>query len=176
MGTCGREFCEWTRLGGRDCVTADRSQGSNLDLPCQGALDNFFPMRRSYRLPLRLIKGGFLCVAIVLLGWYVQFMHRSANPVPTVTEAGALDLEMAPEVGEFEGFINYVPIEVGSTNAAGQPTTVILSSKNISQPIFKTRSVEVKPTILNGSKVFSGPVIDVPKFRAMPAPAPVAVP
>lgn len=48
-----------------------------------------------------------------------------------------IDLELAPEVVEFEGFVNYgTPIQVSKEEELGEPTTIMLGSKNIAQPLF----------------------------------------
>ncbi|WP_256199569.1 hypothetical protein [Verrucomicrobium spinosum] len=53
-----------------------------------------------------------------------------------------IDLNLAPEVTEFEGFINYgSPINTASTDALGNPTTVTLTENRIEQPVFSTRKV-----------------------------------
>jgi general secretion pathway protein D len=68
-----------------------------------------------------------------------------------------IDLTLAPEVVEFEGFINYgSPIQAAAVNALGQPTTVILTPNTINQPIFSTRKVQTSVTIWDGQTVALG--------------------
>ena len=68
-----------------------------------------------------------------------------------------IDLNLAPEVVEFEGFINYgSPIQVPGTDALGNPITTTLSTNRIDQPIFSTRRVSTAVTIWDGQTVAIG--------------------
>ncbi|QIF05683.1 Amuc_1098 family type IV pilus outer membrane protein [Roseimicrobium sp. ORNL1] len=71
-----------------------------------------------------------------------------------------IDLNLAPEVTEFEGFINYgSPINTSSTDALGNPTTVTLTENRIEQPIFSTRKVTTAVTVWDGQTVAMGGLI-----------------
>jgi len=71
-----------------------------------------------------------------------------------------IDLSLAPEVTEFEGFINYgSPINTSATDALGNPTTVTLTENRIEQPIFSTRKVTTAVTIWDGQTVAMGGLI-----------------
>jgi general secretion pathway protein D len=71
-----------------------------------------------------------------------------------------IELTIAPEVIEFEGFINYgSPINTGAVNAAGVPTTVILTENKIEQPVFATRRLNTSVTIWDGQTVGIGGLI-----------------
>lgn len=71
-----------------------------------------------------------------------------------------IDLNLAPEVTEFEGFINYgSPISSAGTNALGQPTSVVLTENRIEQPIFSTRKVTTAVTVWDGQTVAMGGLI-----------------
>ena len=71
-----------------------------------------------------------------------------------------IDLNLAPEVTEFEGFINYgSPIQTSSTNALGQPVSVVLTENKIEQPVFSTRKVTTAVTIWDGQTVAMGGLI-----------------
>lgn len=71
-----------------------------------------------------------------------------------------IDLSLAPEVTEFEGFINYgSPIQTSATDALGNPTTVTLTENRIEQPIFSTRKVVTNVTIWDGQTVAMGGLI-----------------
>ncbi len=68
-----------------------------------------------------------------------------------------IDLNLVPQVVEFEGFINYgSPIQTTSTNALGVSSTNILTPNVINQPIFSTRKVQTSVTIWDGSTVVLG--------------------
>ncbi len=71
-----------------------------------------------------------------------------------------IDLNLAPEVVEFEGFVNYgSPIQSGATNALGLATTVVLTENRIEQPIFSTRKAQTSVTIYDGQTVAIGGLI-----------------
>lgn len=71
-----------------------------------------------------------------------------------------IDLNLAPEVTEFDGFINYgSPIQTSATDALGNPTTVVLTENKILQPVFSTRKVTTAVTIWDGQTVAMGGLI-----------------
>jgi general secretion pathway protein D len=71
-----------------------------------------------------------------------------------------IDLTMAPEVNEFEGFINYgSPIQTSSQDALGNPTTVVLTENRIPQPVFSTRKVSTSVSVWDGQTVVMGGLI-----------------
>src|SRR5205814_5909910 len=80
---------------------------------------------------------------------------------PVVGADGAtIDLNLVPQVVEFEGFINYgSPINaVGVNTAAGISisTPVLLTSNVINQPIFSTRKVTTSVQVADGQTVVLG--------------------
>lgn len=72
-----------------------------------------------------------------------------------------IDLNLSPEVVEFEGFINYgSPIQTGATNnVTGAPTTIVLTENRIEMPVFNTRKVTTQVTIWDGQTVAIGGLI-----------------
>jgi general secretion pathway protein D len=71
-----------------------------------------------------------------------------------------IDLNLAPEVTEFEGFINYgSPIQSAATDALGNPQTITLTENRIEQPIFSTRKVTTAVTVWDGQTVAMGGLI-----------------
>ncbi len=72
-----------------------------------------------------------------------------------------IDLNLAPEVVEFEGFINYgSPINSASIDPlTGQGTTIQLTENRIEMPIFSTRKVTTQVTIWDGQTVALGGLI-----------------
>ena len=71
-----------------------------------------------------------------------------------------LELNIAPEVTEFEGFINYgSPIQTGAVDALGQSTTIVLTENRIEQPVFSTRKLTTSVTIWDGQTVAIGGLI-----------------
>jgi len=89
-----------------------------------------------------------------------------------------IDLNLVPQVVEFEGFINYgSPIRtinpsalgIGAVTAAitNQPTSIVLTDNVINQPIFSTRKVTTSVTVWDGQTVVLGGLMseDVQKVQ-----------
>ena len=89
---------------------------------------------------------------------------------PTIGPDGySIDMQLAPQVVEFEGFINYgSPIQTTTTNPlTGQTSTNVLTPNTINQPIFSTRKVSTNVTVFDGATVVLGGLIreDVQKVE-----------
>jgi general secretion pathway protein D len=92
---------------------------------------------------------------------------------PTVGADGyTIDLELAPEVVDFDGFINYgTPILTLASSATGviasTPRSVEVSPNVINQPVFSTRKVTTNVTIWDGMTISLGGLIreDVQKVQ-----------
>jgi general secretion pathway protein D len=89
---------------------------------------------------------------------------------PTIGPDGySIDMQLAPQVVEFEGFINYgSPIQTTSTNPITGITSVnVLTPNIINQPIFSTRKVSTNVTVFDGATVVLGGLIreDVQKVE-----------
>lgn len=110
-------------------------------------------------LPVVLLRVLAVTSSLSLLGGYVWFTQRKAQPSapPAALVAGEVE---APTVEEVEAFIN--PTGTGAAGTA-EPATVMLSSKNISQPVFSTR--RVKEAV--GTAVLS---VGPETVRAQPSP------
>jgi general secretion pathway protein D len=68
-----------------------------------------------------------------------------------------IDLNLVPQVVEFEGFINYgSPIQTTSTNGLGMTRVNILTPNVINQPIFSTRKVTTSVSVWDGQTVVLG--------------------
>ena len=80
---------------------------------------------------------------------------------PTVgADSNTIDLVLAPEVTEFEGFINYgSPIQSSSHDALGNPVTIVLTENRIPQPVFSKRSISTSVTVWDGQTVAMGGLI-----------------
>jgi len=71
-----------------------------------------------------------------------------------------IDLNLSPEVTEFEGFINYgEPIYTAVQNVLGGTDRVLLSENKILQPVFSVRKVTTQVTIWDGQTVAIGGLI-----------------
>ena len=77
---------------------------------------------------------------------------------PVISADGyTIDLNLVPQVVEFEGFVNYgSPIQTTSTNALGQTITNVITPNVINQPIFSTRKVTTSVTVFDGQTVVLG--------------------
>ncbi len=77
---------------------------------------------------------------------------------PTLGDDGyTIDLRFAPEIVEFEGFINYgSPIQTPATDALGNPIIVTITENRIEMPVFSTRRVNTALTIYDGHTVAVG--------------------
>jgi general secretion pathway protein D len=82
-----------------------------------------------------------------------------------------IDLNLVPQVVEFEGFINYgspistinpTTLGLGAVTAAlaNQPTNVVLTNNVINQPIFSTRKVTTSVTVWDGQTVVLGGLME----------------
>ena len=80
---------------------------------------------------------------------------------PTVSPTGfTIDLNLSPEVVEFEGFINYGnPITSPAIDALGRPTQVVITENRIEMPVFSTRRVKTQVTVWDGQTVAIGGLI-----------------
>ena len=68
-----------------------------------------------------------------------------------------IDLNLVPQVVEFEGFINYgSPINTFSTNALGMATRIPITDNVINQPIFSARKVTTSVSVWDGQTVVLG--------------------
>lgn len=68
-----------------------------------------------------------------------------------------IDLRFAPEIVEFEGFINYgSPITSPASDALGNPTNVVITENRIEMPVFASRRVTTGLTIFDGHTVAVG--------------------
>lgn len=77
---------------------------------------------------------------------------------PTIGENNyTIDLRFAPELVEFEGFINYgSPIQAPAADALGNPIQVTITENRIEMPVFSTRRVNTALTIYDGYTVAVG--------------------
>ncbi len=89
---------------------------------------------------------------------------------PTVGPDGyTIDLNLVPQVVEFEGFINYgSPITSSGINLlTGASTQNVITPNVINQPIFSTRKVTTSVSVFDGSTVVLGGLMreDVQKVQ-----------
>lgn len=103
----------------------------------------------------------------------VRNLGVTLEVTPTVGADGyTIDLELAPEVVDFDGFINYgnpiLTLAAASTGAVvPTPRSVEVSPNVINQPVFSTRKVTTSVTIWDGMTLSLGGLIreDVQKVQ-----------
>ena len=116
---------------------------------------------------------GALLLSFSLAGAYVLWSQRAANPPPAKpqpsTDGYTIDLNQDISNSAFEEFVS-----IQGTSADGQPRTIILSTKNISQPVFSTRKNRTSTDassdqddaendgkrLMPGSKALSTPILE----------------
>lgn len=120
--------------------------------------------------------GGFAVSPIITPTTPSGFDTRNLGVTLEVTpQVGAdgytIDLDLAPEVVDFDGFINYgTPIlGLGSSGVGplSAPTAVVVSPNVINQPIFSSRKVTTNVTIWDGMTISLGGLMreDVQKVQ-----------
>ena len=71
-----------------------------------------------------------------------------------------IDLNLAPEIVEFDGFVNYgSPITAAGTDALGSPIQIVVTENRIDLPIFSTRRAATNVTVYDGATVALGGLI-----------------
>ncbi len=105
--------------------------------------------------------GGFPVTPANPTAFDVRNVGVTMEVEPNVDADGfTISLNIAPEVVEFEGFINYgSPIQTSATNALGQPVQVTLTDNRILQPVFSVRRMQTNVTIWDGQTVAVGGLI-----------------
>ncbi len=122
-------------------------------------------------------SSGFITNPIVTPTTPSAFESRNLGVTlevtPTVGADGyTIDLELSPEVVDFDGFINYgspiLTLAAASTGSInGTPRSVEVSPNVINQPVFSTRKVTTSVTIWDGMTLSIGGLIreDVQKVQ-----------
>src|SRR4029077_21032566 len=68
-----------------------------------------------------------------------------------------IDLNLVPQVVEFEGFINYgSPIQTTTAGPMRIPITAVITPNTINQPIFNSRKVTTSVSVWDGQTVVLG--------------------
>ena len=93
--------------------------------------------------------------------WEVRNTGVTLEVEPVVGgDATTIDLNLIPQVVEFEGFINYgSPIfAIGVNTAAGVSiaNSILLTQNTINQPVFSTRKVTTSVSVYDGQTVVLG--------------------
>lgn len=120
-----------------------------------------------------LVPGSFTSLGIVTPSTPTAFETRNLGVTlevePIIGPDGfTIDLNLSPEVVEFEGFVNYgSPILGPLFVAPATITTQILTPNVINQPIFSTRKVTTSVSIWDGQTVALGGLVreDVQKVQ-----------
>ncbi|CAA9247020.1 MAG: hypothetical protein AVDCRST_MAG42-2029 [uncultured Chthoniobacterales bacterium] len=102
--------------------------------------------------------GGFPVTPTTPTAFETRNTGVTLEVEPVVGPDGVtIDLNLVPQVVEFEGFINYgSPIQTTSTNLLGQPVTNVITPNIINQPIFSARKVTTSVSVWDGQTVVLG--------------------
>jgi general secretion pathway protein D len=105
--------------------------------------------------------GGFPVTPTTPTAFETRNTGVTLEVEPTLGADGyTIDLTLAPEVVEFEGFVNYgSPIQTSAVDALGNPTTIILTENRIEQPVFSSRKLSTSVTIWDGMTLGVGGLI-----------------
>src|SRR4029450_13766307 len=113
------------------------------------------------------VVGGSTTVPVVVTpttpqNWETRNTGVALEVEPVVGgDATTIDLNLVPQVVEFEGFINYgSPINAGGVNpirgAISTSVPVLLTENVINQPVFSTRKVTTSVSVYDGQTVVLG--------------------
>ena len=102
--------------------------------------------------------GGFPVTPTTPTAFETRNTGVTLEVEPVVGPDGVtIDLNLVPQVVEFEGFINYgSPIQSTTTNLLGQPVTNVITPNIINQPIFSARKVTTSVSVWDGQTVVLG--------------------
>ncbi|HEY1769221.1 MAG TPA: Amuc_1098 family type IV pilus outer membrane protein [Chthoniobacterales bacterium] len=102
--------------------------------------------------------GAFPVTPTTPTGFETRNTGVTLEVEPVVGPDGVtIDLNLVPQVVEFEGFINYgSPIQSVTTNALGIASSFTLTPNVINQPIFNSRKVTTSVSVWDGQTVVLG--------------------
>ena len=102
--------------------------------------------------------GAFPVTPTTPTGFETRNTGVTLEVEPVVGPDGVtIDLNLVPQVVEFEGFINYgSPIQSVSVNALGISSSFVLTPNVINQPIFNSRKVTTSVSVWDGQTVVLG--------------------
>ncbi len=102
--------------------------------------------------------GSFPVTPTTPTGFETRNTGVTLEVEPVVGPDGVtIDLNLVPQVVEFEGFINYgSPIQTTTTSVLGIPTTSVITPNVINQPIFNSRKVTTSVSVWDGQTVVLG--------------------
>lgn len=112
------------------------------------------------------VNNGDLEVNLALPPTPLEFVSRNVGVtlrvVPVVYADGRIDLELEPEVTDFEGFVNYgQPVRQRNFFDTPDPAQEgdILTRSRVDQPVFNVRSISTKLQVVDGQSVVMGGLI-----------------
>ena len=93
------------------------------------------------------LRVAALLPALLLGAWLVNYTQRQSASIDDTEDPFQTDLNLAPEVIEFDSFINYgTPIE--------SKHVIMITSKRIEMPVFNTTKVteNALPSLLSSAE------------------------
>ena len=86
--------------------------------------------------------------------------HLEVEPI-VGADNYTIELNLAPEFNQFEGFINYgTPIMTTGTNILGEFESIPLSDNRVLQPVFRTLRTNTSVVVWDGATVVFGGLIE----------------
>ena len=105
--------------------------------------------------------GGFPVTPANPTAFLTRNTGVTMEVLPVVAPDGfTMEVELSPEVVEFEGFVNYgSPIQTAGVNLLNQPINIVLTENRIDMPVFATRRAKTKVTVWDGATIAIGGLI-----------------
>ena len=86
--------------------------------------------------------------------------HLEVEPI-VGADNYTIELNLAPEFNQFEGFINYgTPIMTTGTNLLGEFESIPLSDNRVLQPVFRTLRENTSVVVWDGATVVFGGLVE----------------
>lgn len=106
--------------------------------------------------------GGSVSSGVIIPSTPTEFVNRGVGVILNIKKArienGLIDLQLEPEVTDFDGFINYGEA-VTTLGGDDGVTQVVVSEGNLLTPVFSNRKISTVVRVLDGQTVMMGGLI-----------------
>lgn len=103
---------------------------------------------------------GYLALPATPSNFEVKNIGVTMEVTPTAYPDRRIDLDITPEVTDFEGFLNYgQPIRSRSTTADPTAEGTAIADSVVNQPVFNVRSMTTKVQVIDGQTIVMGGLI-----------------
>lgn len=101
--------------------------------------------------------GSIACSPTTPTAFEMKKVGIQMQVVPEIMGDGSIDLQIEPQITEFEGFKNWgEPITAKIADAHGKIEEFVLTENKIQQPIFNTRKISTNVSLPDGHTVIFG--------------------